>query len=305
MHRRDLLRASFALAVTPRSLLGRAFESFVQAPLIEKAIPSSGEKIPVIGLGTARYWDAVSPELTDVIRRFAEGGGKVIDTAPSYGNAERVAGEIVESLRARDKYFIATKVNQRSGERTAILAQMEESLRRLRVPRVDLMQVHNLSAVDQALPMVREWKAAGKTRYVGVTTSFDAQYDAFEHLMRREQLDFVQIDYAIDNRGAAEKLLPLAAERGMAVLVNSPFGRGRAFRRVQGRELPGFAADFGATTWAQLFLKYLASHPAVTCVIPGMERVTYLVDDMAASRGTLPDAAMRKRIEDYFDALPA
>ena len=305
--RRDALKigvgAGLAVALDRIPLLAQGL--LQGGSLIEKAIPSSGEKVPVIGMGTARFFDSVTPELREVIRRFAELGGRVLDTAPSYSNAESVVGDIIAELKNRPSYFLATKVNVRSGERDAIVRQMEESLRRLHTDTVDLMQVHNLSAVEQTLPIVREWKQAGRFRYVGVTTSSDRQYENLERLMRAEPLDFIQVDYAIDNRGVEERILPLAAERGMAVLVNSPFGRSRVFQRVSGKALPAWAAEIDCTTWGQVFLKHLASHPSVTCVIPGTEKVQFVVDNMAAARGRLPDAALRKRIEQYFDGLTA
>ena len=275
------------------------------APLIEKAIPATGEKIPVIGMGTARFFDAINPELRDVIRRFPELGGRLIDTAPSYSNAESVVGDIIAELKNRPRYFLATKVAVRSGERDAIVQSLERSMQRLHTDRIDLMQIHNLSAVEQTLPVLREWKQAGRFRYLGVTTSSDRQYDAFERVMRGNDFDFIQVDYAIDNRGVEERILPLAAERKMAVLVNGPFGRSRVFQKVAGRALPDWAAEIDATSWAQIFLKYLASHPSVTCVIPGTEKVEFLVDNMKASHGRLPDASMRKRIEAFYDGLAA
>jgi aryl-alcohol dehydrogenase-like predicted oxidoreductase len=276
-----------------------------QATLIQKAIPSSGEKIPVVGMGTARYFDAVTPELREVIKRFPELGGKVIDVAPSYSNAESVVGDIIAELNARPRYFLATKVTGPGSDRESGLRQIEQSMQRLHTDKIDLMQIHNLIGVEQRLPLIREWKQAGRFRYIGATTSFSRQYDAFEKLMREQTLDFVQIDYSIDDRAVEQRLLPLAAERGMAVLVNSPFRRGRTLARVQGKPLPSWTAELEVTTWAQLFLKYLASHPAVTCVIPGTERVQFLVDNMVATHGRLPDAAMRKRIEQYYDGLTA
>ena len=276
-----------------------------QATLIEKAIPSSGEKIPVVGMGTARYFDAVTPELREVVKRFPELGGKVIDMAPSYSNAESVVGDIIAELNARPRYFLATKVTGPGSDRESGLRQLEQSMQRLHTDKIDLMQIHNLIGVDQRLPLIREWKQAGRFRYIGATTSFSRQYEAFEKLMREQTLDFIQIDYSIDDRAVEQRLLPLAAERGMAVLVNSPFRRGRTLARVQGKPLPSWTAELEVTTWAQLLLKYLASHPAVTCVIPGTERVQFLVDNMVATHGRLPDAAMRKRIEQYYDGLTA
>ena len=307
LSRRDALKvgigASLALTLDAIPAWARALAQAGQ--LIQKAIPSSGEKIAVIGMGTARFFDAVTPELRDVVKRFPELGGRVLDTAPSYSNAEQVVGDIIAELKNRPSYFLATKVNVRSGARGEIVDSLQRSMSRLHTDTIDLMQVHNLSAVAETLPILREWKQAGRFRYVGVTTSFDRQYDDFLQLMRAERLDFVQVDYAIDNRGVEERILPLAAERGMAVLVNSPFGRGRTFQRLQGKALPDWASDIGATTWPQVLLKYLASHPSVTCVIPGTERTQFLVDNMAAGHGRLPDAALRKRIEQYFDGLTA
>jgi aryl-alcohol dehydrogenase-like predicted oxidoreductase len=276
-----------------------------QSTLIQKAIPSTGEKIPVIGMGTARYFDAVTPELREVIKRFPDLGGRVIDMAPSYGNAEAVVGDIIAELNARPRYFLATKVTGPGSDRESGIRQIEESMRRLHSDKIDLMQIHNLIGVDQRLPLLREMKQSGRFRYIGATTSFARQYDAFEKLMREQPLDFIQIDYSIDARNIEQRILPLAAERGMAVLVNSPFRRGRTFERVQGKSLPSWTAELEVTSWAQLFLKYLASHPAVTCVIPGTERVQFLVDNMVAAHGRLPDAAMRRRIEQYYDGLTA
>ena len=304
--RRDALKigVGVGLAMTLDRLDAFAASS-QHATLIEKAIPSSGEKIPVVGMGTARYFDAVTPELREVIKRFPQLGGKVIDMAPSYSNAEAVVGDIIAELDARPRYFLATKVTGPGSDRESGLRQLEQSMQRLHTDKIDLMQIHNLIGVDQRLPLIREWKQAGRFRYIGATTSFSRQYEAFEKLMREQTLDFVQIDYSIDDRAVEQRLLPLAAERGMAVLVNSPFRRGRTLARVEGKPLPSWTAELEVTTWPQLFLKYLASHPAVTCVIPGTERVQFLVDNMVATHGRLPDAAMRKRIEQYYDGLTA
>lgn len=303
--RRDALKigAGVGLAMT----LGRldALAETQQSTLIQKPIPSSGEKIPVIGMGTARYFDAITPELRDVIKRFPQLGGKVVDLSPSYSNAESVVGDIIAELKNRPSYFLATKVTSPGTDRESGTRQLEESMRRLHTDKIDLMQIHNLVGVEQRLPLIREWKQAGRFRYIGITTSFPRQYDAFEKLMREQTLDFVQVDYSIDERAVEQRILPLAIDRGMAVLVNSPFRRGRSFERVKDKPIPSWAAELEVTSWAQLFLKYLASHPAVTCVIPGTERVQFLVDNMVATHGRLPDAALRKRIEQYYDGLTA
>jgi aryl-alcohol dehydrogenase-like predicted oxidoreductase len=305
--RRDALKLGLGvgLALSFHKLPLFAAEAVQASNLIEKPIPSTGEKLPVIGMGTARYFDAVTPELREVIRRFPELGGKVIDTAPSYSNAESVIGDIVAELNARPRYFLATKVTGPGSDRDSGIKQMEDSFRRLHTDRIDLMQIHNLIGVEQRLPLIREWKQAGRFRYIGATTSFARQYGAFEKLMQHQQLDFVQIDYSIDDRAVEQRILPLAAERGMAVLVNSPFRRGRTLARVNGKPLPDWTAELEVTTWPQLLLKYLASHPSVTCVIPGTERVQFLVDNMVAAHGRLPDPALRRRIEQYYDGLTA
>ena len=306
LSRRDALKVGLgvglALTIDRLDLFAATTQ---QSALIQKPIPSTGEKIPVIGMGTARYFDAVTPELREVIKRFPELGGRVIDMSPSYSNAETVVGDIIAELNARPRYFLATKVTGPGSDRESGQRQIEESIRRLHTDKIDLMQIHNLIGVDQRLPLLREMKQVGRFRYIGATTSFARQYDAFEKLMREQPLDFIQIDYSIDARNIEQRILPLAADRGMAVLVNSPFRRGRTFERVQGKSLPSWTAELEVTTWAQLFLKYLASHPAVTCVIPGTERVQFLVDNMVAAHGRLPDAAMRKKIEQYYDGLTA
>ena len=305
LSRRDAIKVGIAVGLALTLDRVDLFGATQQSTLIEKPIPSTGEKIPVIGMGTARYFDAVTPELREVIKRFPELGGRVIDMAPSYSNAEQVVGDIIAELKDRPRYFLATKVTGPGSDRESGQHQMEESMRRLHTDTIDLMQIHNLIGVDQRLPLLREWKQAGRVRYIGATTSFARQYDAFEKLMREQTLDFIQVDYSIDTRNVERSILPLAADRGMAVLVNSPFRRGRTFERVKGKPLPSWTAELEVTTWAQLFLKYLASHPSVTCVIPGTERVQFLVDNMVAAHGRLPDAAMRRRIEQYYDGLTA
>jgi aryl-alcohol dehydrogenase-like predicted oxidoreductase len=315
LSRRDALRlgagAAAALALDPFARLTEpllAQRAPQRSELITRAIPSSGERLPVIGIGTARRYDvgttpAERAPLGEVLRRYAALGGKIVDTAPSYGTAEEVVGDLVADLGVREKLFLATKVGVRSGEREVAVRQMEESMRRLRTQRVDLMQIHNLGGVDALLPLLREWKAAGRVRYVGVTTGFDGQHAALEALMRREPLDFIQVNYAIDSREAGERILPLATERGMAVLIALPFGRTSVFQKVQRRALPDWAYEIDCTTWAQLFLKYIVSNPAVTAAIPGTAKPEYLADNIQAAQGRLPDAAMRKRIERFFDAV--
>jgi aryl-alcohol dehydrogenase-like predicted oxidoreductase len=275
-------------------------------PRIERPIPSTSEGLPVIGVGTARRWEAVttpaeSAPLREVLRQFSERGGKVIDTAPSYGAAEAVVGELVADLGVRGSLFLATKVGATG--RQAGMEQIEASLRRLRTSRIDLIAVHNLRDAPTQLRTLRELKGAGRIRYLGITTSSPRQYPEFERTMRTETLDFVQVDYALDSREAAATILPLAADRGMGVMINLPFGRGRLFQAVQGRALPPWAKDFDCASWAQFFLKYIVSHPAVTCCIPGMAKVEHLLDNLGAAQGRLPDAATRRRMEGFIDRV--
>jgi aryl-alcohol dehydrogenase-like predicted oxidoreductase len=277
--------------------------------LIQRPIPSSGELLPVVGIGTARSYEhptpAELPVLREVLQRFPELGGRLLDTAPSYGDAEVVVGNALSELNNRDRYFLATKVSiGRSGaDRAGVEAQMNGSLVRLKTGYVDLMQIWNVSNPALIVPVLDEWKAAKRIRYTGITTSFKDQYQQLEDAMKAYKLDFVQVDLAIDNRGAQERIIPLAADRGMGVLVNLPFGRTRVFQRVLNQPLPAWASDFDATSWAQVFLKYIVSNPAVTAVIPGTATIRFLTDNNLAARGRLPDAAMRKRIESYFDQI--
>ena len=264
--------------------------------------------IPIIGLGTARRYEDVTNDaekvpLRETIAKFKEVGLKVIDSSPSYGTAEAVVGEIVEGLKIRDSLFLATKVSLRKDGREEGLKQIEMSFKRLRTNKIDLIAVHNLRDTDTQLKTLREMKQAGRIGYVGITTSFDNQYGEFEQTMKKETLDFIQVDYALDNRNAGERIIPLAADRGMAVMINLPFGRGRLFKAVQGKQLPPWAAEFDCASWPQFFLKYIVSHPAVTCAVPGMARVEYVVDNLGAARGRLPDAAMRKRMEQFIEGV--
>jgi len=276
--------------------------------LLQKKIPSSGEMIPIIGLGTARRYEEVKTEaekipLRETILKFKEVGLKVIDSSPSYGTAEAVVGEIVDGLKIRDSLFLATKVSLREIGREQGIAQIEQSFKKLRTNKVDLIAVHNLRDTQVQLRTLREMKQSGRIRYVGITTSFDNQYGEFERTMKNEALDFIQVDYALDNRDAGERIIPLAADRGMAVMINLPFGRGRLFNAVQGKKLPEWASEFDCASWAQFFLKYIVSYPAITCAVPGMAKAEYVTDNVGAARGRLPDAAMRRRMEQFIDGV--
>ncbi len=306
--RRDLLKTSLAAGVALAVGGARtAFAGGLDAALVTKAIPATGERLPVIGIGTARRFD-VGPEasalkmLREVLRNLPKLGGTLVDTAPSYGRAESVIGELVEEIGNRDQLFIATKVGAGRNGLKAALEEMENSFARLRTDRFDLLQVHNLSGIDEVLPVLREWKAEGRIRYLGMSTSFERQYDDFVRVMEREDLDFIQVDYAIDNRGAEQRILPLAAERGMAVLTNLPFGRGRVFDAFGDTAVPDWARELGIETWAQFSLKWVVSHPAVTCAIPGTATLEYLRDNLGAANGPMPDAATRERMAALIEA---
>jgi aryl-alcohol dehydrogenase-like predicted oxidoreductase len=225
----------------------------------------------------------------------------VIDSSPSYGTAEAVVGELAEGLKVRDSLFLATKVSLRNVGRTEGIKQIEESFKKLRTSKIDLIAVHNLRDTDTQLRTLREMKQAGRIRYVGITTSFDNQYGEFEQVMKKETLDFIQVDFALDNRDAGEHIIPLAGDRGMAVMINLPFGRGRLFKAVQGKNLPEWAGEFDCQSWPQFFLKYIVSHPAITCAVPGMARPEYVIDNLGAARGRLPEGAMRRKMEQFID----
>jgi len=303
--RRTVIKAGLGLGA---SLVLPVNNSLAQAqPLIQKKIPSSGELIPIIGIGTARRYEEIKTDaekvpLRETIAKFKELGLKVVDSSSSYGTAEAVVGELVEDLKIRDTLFLATKVSLRKVVgRDPGLAIIEQSFKRYRTNKIDLIAVHNLLDTQTQLATLREMKQAGRIRYVGITTSFDNQYGEFEQTMKKETLDFIQVDYALDNRDAGERIIPVAGDRGMAVMINLPFGRGRLFKAVEGKKLPPWAAEFDCVSWPQFFLKYIVSHPVVTCAVPGMARAEYVVDNVGAARGRLPDAAMRKRMEQFID----
>jgi aryl-alcohol dehydrogenase-like predicted oxidoreductase len=316
LSRRAILKAAStsAAAVSFGSLWGGVVPSWAQAPRaltpITKPIPSTGERLPVIGLGTNAY-GASTPEqmapLREVLEHMPKLGGTIIDTARVYGRSEAVIGELLEGLGNRAQMFIATKTPM-FGDFSNPQAVLDVSFKALRVQTIDLIQIHMMAGLAQLMPVFESNKAAKRVRYIGISTSEDSQYDAIMAAMRQYPLDFIQVDYSLGNRNAAERVLALAQERRMGVLVNVPFGgRGRGaasmFGRVSGRPLPDWAAEFDATSWAQVFLKYVVSHPAVTAAIPGTTQRRNMEDNQGAGRGRLPDAAMRQRIEQYWDAL--
>lgn len=302
MNRRDFTKASLATAVLAAT---GSVNADSPAVLIHKTIPSSGEQIPIIGLGTNRYGvgsaESERAPLRAALARFHSLGGKLIDTAPGYRTSETVLGDLIAELGIRDDAIVATKTDKGSAEETAL--QMQGSSKELRTSNFDLMQVHNLRGWKTALPVMREWQAEGRIRYVGITTSRSSQYDDFEAVMKKEKLDFIQINYSLEQREAAERLLPLAADRGVAVIVNRAFGGGRIFDAVGKNPLPDWAKEFGCESWAQFLLKYAIGHPAATLSIPGMTKLHHVDDNFGAARGRLPDAEERARQEAFFDAL--
>jgi aryl-alcohol dehydrogenase-like predicted oxidoreductase len=307
--RRDVLKTGFLVGAGLALGSRPAFASLLQEQPITRAIPSSGERLPVVGLGTNNFSVTDAEEIAarrEVIRLLPERGGSVVDTARGYGRSEIVIGDIVRDLGNRDRLFIATKLTAPQNDLTAGMTQLREAFERLQVDTIDLMMVHNLNGTDVMMPVLREWKENGRIRYYGVSTSSEAAYPRLLEIMRAEPMDFIQVDYSIGNRGAADQVLPLAQDRGMAVMLNVPFGgRGgrNLFPDVQGRPLPDFAADIDAATWAQFFLKYNISHPAVTVAIPGTTQARHLEDNVQAAFGRLPDEALRRRMEQYWDSL--
>jgi len=274
--------------------------------LIARQIPHSGESLPVVGLGTSQVFEvgddpARRQACAEVVKTLVAGGGKLIDTAPSYGNAESVVGDLLAATELRGRVFLATKLEDYDRDTGA--AQLHASLKRLRTDRVDLMQLHNVGDPRQDLAMLREWKSQGFCRYIGITTSFGGDFDAVEAVLRRHKPDFLQVNYSLADRAAEKRVIPAAAEVGAAVLTDLPFARNRLFGAVRGQKLPEWAGDFEATSWAQFFLKYLLGNQAVTAVIPGTSNAQHMADNLGAGRGRLPDAAQRARMVAFFQAL--
>jgi diketogulonate reductase-like aldo/keto reductase len=292
--RASLLRAAAGGALS-LALGGRAL---AQTTMARRRIPSSGETLPVIGVGTWLTFDH-PPErrgpLGEVLRVLFENGGSVIDSSPMYGASEAVVGELLTASNARERAFVATKVWTQG--RQAGIDQMHRSMELLRTgPRIELMQVHNLVDWRTHLQTLRAWKAEGRVRYLGVTHYQVSAHDELEAVMRAEALDFVQLNYALNDRAAERRLLPLAADRGIAIIVNQPFGGGGLIRQMMQKPLPGWAAEIGCSTWAQILLKFVLSHSAVSCAIPGTGRPEHMRDNVRAGFGVVPDTAMRTRM---------
>ncbi len=274
--------------------------------LISRPIPSSGEAVPIVGIGTNRYGVGADEELRAplkaALKTFHELGGTVIDTAPGYRSSEMVLGELIADLDIQKDLFMATKVDVEGAD--ACAERMRGSLTRLNSASMDLMQVHNFIGWEEALPVMQEWKQDGRIRYVGITTSRERQYELMERVMLRFDLDFIQINYSLANqRQAAERIIPLAADRGMAVLVNRPFGGGAAFRMLSKASIPEWAAEFDVQSWGQFLLKYVLSHDSVTCAIPGMTKQHHVIDNLSAAQSPLPTSKQRGQMELFFSQL--
>jgi aryl-alcohol dehydrogenase-like predicted oxidoreductase len=296
----SITRRGFAALVASGWLAQRVRAQPHDATIITRAIPGSGEHLPVVGLGTAHVFDddtaSTRRAAAQVVQTLVEAGGRLIDTASSYGDAESVLGAVIDAGGERSRVFVATKLEQADPD------ELARSLARLKLSQVDLLQLHNVGAAQQSLAPFRAWKAQGRCRYIGITSTYHGDFAAFEAVLARERPDFVQIDYSLDDRTAQARILPLAADVRAAVLTALPFGRGRLFRAVRGRPIPDWAGGF-AGSWAQFFLKYLVGDPRVTAVIPGTSNPAHMADNLGAMRGRLPDADERQRMEAFVDTL--
>jgi aryl-alcohol dehydrogenase-like predicted oxidoreductase len=312
--RRDVIKAGLATLAATQALNAWSQDKSKDkpkpppsAPLMTKAVPSTGERLAAIGVGTNNYSPTTPEERAarrEVLAGLTAAGASVIDTAPAYRQSEEVIGELLADIGNRKKAFVATKVTARDGKLEEGVAMIEESKRRLKTNVLDLVQIHSLRGVDVLFPHLFDLKKRGQVRYVGITTSDSGQHDAMTELINAQPLDFIQVDYSLANRAAAEKVLPAAMAKRVGVLINMPFGGrrdGNLFSRVSGRDLPEWAAQIDAKSWGQVFLKYVVSHPAVTAAIPGMTKIAHLEDNLGALRGRMPDAAMRVRMEKYWD----
>ncbi len=312
--RRDCLKLAIAAGASsalPSSVLA-AFDS---ATLITRAIPKTGEKLPIVGLGSSATFRQVAQTedvtaLGEVLQVLVENGGTVFDTAPSYGASEEVSGQIAHDAGITDKLFWATKVNALGrgepgpADPAKVSAQLEQSFERARKDPIDLIQVHNLADLPTQMAAIQELKEAGRIRYVGTTATNPRRDADLEQAMKDYPIDFIGVDYAVDNRRAADRILPLAQDLGIATLIYVPFGRTRLFSRTAGMPVPEWAQEFGATTWAQFFIKYVAAHPATTCVTPATSKAKHMLDNVAAAYGELPDPAALRKMEELIDGLP-
>jgi aryl-alcohol dehydrogenase-like predicted oxidoreductase len=312
--RRDYLKLSLAagtaLAINPKLLFAHGDKPM---SLITRAIPGTSEQLPVVGLGSSATFSRVAgtedvSALRAVLEALHEHGGRVFDTAPGYGKSEEVAGELARKLGINESLFWATKLNvaPRGGgkaDEAGARAQLQASFERIGRQPIDLVQVHNMGDPDTQLGILREYKAAGRVRYIGITTTFAQQYAQLEQVLRDQPLDFIGIDYAIDNRTMEERIFPLAREKGIGVLAYMPFGRTRLWETVRGKPVPEWASEFDAATWGQFFLKFVVSNPAVTVATPATSQARHMIDNMGAAMGRLPDEAMRRRMIAHVEAL--
>lgn len=311
--RRDYLKLALAAGATMALNPGMLWAEDKQLELITRPIPSSGQHLPVVGLGSAATFASVASSedrdaLRGVLKTLVEKGGKVFDTAPSYGASEEVAGQIASELNITDDLFWATKVNVAGwgggkADPDTAREQIETSFRRIGKPVIDLIQVHNLGDVPTQLGILKEMREEQRVRYIGVTTTFPRQYENLERIMIREPLDFIGIDYAVDNLTMEQRILPLAREKGIGVLVYAPFGRSRLWNKVKGKQVPSWAAEFDAHSWGQFFLKFVVAHPAVTAATPATSKARHMADNMGAAMGALPDEAMRQRMIHHIAGL--
>lgn len=304
IRRRQLVKALMAIGISGPLLSG--IVQAVDKGIITKPIPSSGEKLPVIGVGSSRTFDAsgddeLMTQLQTVLQTFFDHSGVLIDSSPMYGSAQAVIGQLLMEMRGSDQLFSATKV-WIEGEQSGI-DQMEVSRKLWGVKRFDLMQIHNLVDWQTHLNTINVMKAEGRLRYTGITTSHGRDHNELEALLKKHAFDFVQLSYNIDNRIVEDRLLPIALDRGIAVIINRPYQKGSLFRRVKGKTLPDWAAEVGIQSWGQYFLKYVVSHPAVTCAIPATTKVRHMVDNMGAQTGKLPGQKMREEMVRYFQAV--
>jgi aryl-alcohol dehydrogenase-like predicted oxidoreductase len=294
-----MTRREFAVLTGVTMMAPPAFAQ-TAAPLVSRAIPSSGELLPAVGLGTANLFDtadeATRQKVAAVLQALVANGGRIIDTASSYGDAESALGDVIGSAGLRDKLFIATKLERPNA------AELKRSLTRLKTAKLDLLQLHNVRDPHQSLAQFKDWRTQGICRYIGITSTFHGDFAAVEEVLAREKPDFVQIDYSLDDREAEKRILPLAAEIKAGVLTALPFGRGRLFRAVRGTAIPDWSQQF-ADSWAQFFLKYLLGDPRVTAVIPGTADPAHMIDNLGAIRGALPDPDQRQRMVAFVEAL--
>lgn len=304
--RRNLIKGAFGLWIVQTFKPHLLFSE--ELPLIKKPVPVSGEMLPVIGMGTSRTFNALPygsskslDKLQEVLQIFFDNGGTLIDSAPTYGRAEIVLSKLLSKIKNKDNMFAATKVSITGREEG--ISQMEYSFKLWGVKKMDLMQIHNIRDWKVHLKTLRDWKEKGKIRYLGITTSHGNYHDEFESILKNEQIDFAQFSYNIEDRVAEKRLFPIAAEKNIATIINRPFQRGNLFAKVKGKKLPEWASEFDCTSWAQFFLKFIASHPNVTNIIPATSKPKHALDNMGAGYGKLPDEKTRTKMIEFYNSI--